>query len=370
MDGSTGKKSAKTTANKNPSIRDIAREAGVTISTVSNVLNQSKFVTKATSEKVLQAVRKLDYHPNKIARSLRTRTSETIGVIVPDIKNPFYAIIIQEMERMARQRGYTLLLGCTFFDDREEEYQMRILMNQFVDGLVFFGGYDSPENLLYAQERDIPFLVLDREIEDTAFPAVLVDNVTATAEAVDHLVAAGHREIGFVTFGYERQTVVRRRFEGYKRGLQRNNIPYNPDFVVIDEALKLRETAGTYQAVLSEFAQKPLPTAFITLSDVFAYGLIGGLEELGYKVPQDISVIGFCDNRIGEFIKPKLTTIVQPMEKMGSTAMSILLDLIEGKKIEEPRVVYRTELLSRDTVAPPSENILNKHITITPEKSI
>ncbi len=338
---------------KKPSIKDIAKEAGVTISTVSHVLNESKFVTPPTAEKVRNAVEKLGYRPNKIARSLRTQSTEAVGVIVPDLKNPFYAIIIQEMERVARQRGYTLVLGCTFFDLDEEKHQMQVLMDQFADGLIFFGGYDSVEHLRYVSDRNIPVVAVDREVEDLSIPSVLTDNVSACTMAVDHLASVGHREIGYVTFSYDRHTVVRRRLEGFKRGLERNGLEFNPEYILVDDSTKLRETMGTYEAAKRYFSANPVPTAFVTLSDNFAYGLIRALEELGYAVPEDVSVIGFCDNKIGDIYKPRLTTIVQNMEMMGERSMSMLIDLIEKKRHVDTRVVLQAELLKRDSVLPP-----------------
>lgn len=338
---------------KKASIKDIAKEAGVTISTVSHVLNDSKNVTPPTAEKVRNAVKKLGYRPNRIARSLRTRSTEAVGVIVPDIKNPFYAIIIQEMERVARQRGFTLILGCTFYDLEEEKHQMQVLMDQFVDGLIFFGGYDCVEHLQYALERNIPVVSVDREIDDPSIPAVLVDNVSATETVVDYLAGRGHRDIGYITFTFDRQTVVRHRYEGFRNGLEKNGLSYNADFVIIDDYTKLKETAGTYELVIKRFADGPLPTAFVTISDLFAYGLIRGLREFGCSVPEDVSVTGFRDNRIGDFFIPKLTTMVQPMEKMGASGMNMLLDLIEQKELPETKIIFHAELLEQDSVAPP-----------------
>ncbi len=342
---------------KKTSIKDIAKEAGVTISTVSHVLNGSKHVTPPTAEKVRKAVKKLGYRPNRIARSLRTQSTEAIGVIVPDIKNPFYAIIIQEMERVARQRGYTLILGCTFYNLEEEKQQMQVLMDQFIDGLIFFGGYDCVEHLQYVRERNVPVVSVDREIDDPSIPAVLVDNIRATEQVVDHLAAMGHREIGYISFSYEYQTVVRHRYEGFRKGLEKHGLEYNPDYMIIDDATKLQETSGTYEIAKKWFAEKPLPTAFVTMSDLFAYGLISALRDLGYTVPRDVSVTGFCDNRMGDFFEPKVTTIMQPMEKMGRSSMNMLLDMVEQREPLETRLFFQAELLERDSVAPPRDLI-------------
>ncbi len=338
---------------KKPSIKDIAKEAGVTISTVSHVLNHSKFVTSATTDKVLTAVEKLGYRPNRIARSLRTKNTEAVGIIVPDILNPFYAYVIQEMERVARERGYTLMLGCTFYKPEEEMVQIDVMLDHFLDGIIFFGGYDFPEHIKYVQKQRLPAVSVDREVSDPEIPAVLVDNVSAMRMAVDHLVEAGHREIGFVSFSYEKQTVVRRRYEGYLQGLEQNGIRHNPEYVIIDDRLRLHETAGTYDIAKKYFQKRKVPTAFVTISDVFSFGLIRALKELGYWVPEDVSVTGFLDNPAGQYMEPGLTTVVQPTEKMGNAAMNLLLDLIEKKEPAETKVFLQAELSVRDSVAPP-----------------
>lgn len=336
---------------KKISIKDIAKEAGVTISTVSNVLNNTKFVREATAERVRTAVDKLGYRPNRIARSLRTQRTGAVGIIVPDITIPFYAYVIQAMERAAIKRGYTIILGCTFYNPGEEEQQVNLMVEQFIDGLVFFGGYDTTDFIHSAQSRGIPVVAVDRETGDPEIPSVLVNNITAVEKAVDFLAEHGHKEIGYFTFGLEKQTVVRRRYEGYRQGLQKHNFPFNPDFVIIDDTTKLRETAGTYASVKKHFKNRRMPSAFITLSDCFAYGLIKAVRELGYSVPKDVSVIGFCDDQIGEYFEPALTTIVQPMEKMGYFGMNMLLDLIENKNPETLNRVLHTDLAIRESVA-------------------
>ena len=133
--------------------------------------------------------------------------------------------------------------------------------------------------------------------------------------------------------------------------MERHGIPYNPDFVIIDDYMKLKETEGTYLLAKKYFSDHEVPTAFVTISDVFAFGLIKALKELGFRVPEDVSVIGFLDNRVGRYFEPALTTVVQPMDKMGNTSMNLLLDLVEKKEPAERRIVFQAELLKRNTVA-------------------
>lgn len=338
---------------KYPSIKDIAREAGVAISTVSSVINKSKPVREETRQKVLKAVAKLNYRPNIIARGLRIKSTRAVGVIVPDISNPFFAQVIRGMEEVARSRGYTLILGCTFYNIDEEERQTDILLHQFIDGLIFFCGYNSYEHIKLINNQKIPVVVVDREIGDPEIPSVLIDNVSAMEKAVNYLCSHGHKKIGYFTFSFEKQTTVRNRYIGYCNGLRKNNIPYDPRFVVVEDSLRLHEMEGTYE-VAKKFLQKgEIPTAFITASDFFAYGLVKAIKEKGYRIPQDISVVGFDNIAFSEFVDPPLTTIKQPKKKMGEKAMNLLLDIVEGISVKERNIVLQTEIIERGSVGPP-----------------
>ncbi len=343
------------------SIKDIAREAGVAISTVSYVLNSSKFVTEETKSKVLAAIAKLDYKPNIIARSLRTKSTKAIGVIVPDITNPYFAQVIKGMEETARKRDYSLILGCTFYNKKEEELQMDTMMDKFVDGLIFFCGYDAPDHILRVYEKHVPVIAVDRVIEDERIPSVLIDNAAGMEKAVDYLCSLGHREIGYLTFGFESQKTVNQRYNGYLRSLRKNGIPVNPDFIIINENTRLNETEGTYEIVKKTFAGKKPPSAFAVLADAFAFGLIKALKELGYRVPQDVSVMGFGDDHLAGFMEPALSSLGMPKAGMGEAGMNLLLNIIEGKEIEEKRVILPTELILRESVAPPSDQTGRNH---------
>jgi len=338
---------------KKPSIKDIAAESGVAISTVSHVLNKTKFVSEKTTKKVLKVVNKFDYKPNIIARGLRIKSTRTVGVIVPDIAMPFFAQVIRGMEEVARKRKYTLILGCTFYDIGEEKRQVDALINQFIDGLIFFCGYDCPNHIKNIYEQNIPVVVVDREIGDSKISSLLINNILAMKSAVDYLVSLGHKEIGYITFSFENQTTVKDRYEGYCKGIKENNLSYNPDIVFINDIIRLNELEGTYSIVKELLKKKKMPTAFITLSDFFAIGLIKALKEMGFRVPQDVSVVGFNNEIVCEFSDPSLTTIKQPKKLMGQTAMNLLIDIIEGKLVENKNIILPTELIIRKSTGPP-----------------
>ncbi len=342
--------------NKAPSIKDIAEEAGVAISTVSNVINKKGMVTKKTSFKVLKAIKKLGYRPNIIARSLRTKKTKTIGVILQDISNPFGSHVIKGMEEVARKRGYVLILGCTFYDKEEENRQVNVLLSQFIDGLIFISGYDNNSLVERIHKKGLPVVVADRELNNKNIPSVLIDNKEAMIKAVDYLCKFGHKNIGYVTFGTEGQTTTRKRYLGYIEGLKKNNLPVKEEYIIIDESLRLKETDRTYDVMKNFIKGHRLPSAFVTLSDVNAFGLIKALKKSGLRVPEDISVIGFDNVYFSNFLDPLLTTIKQPKKLMGKKAMNLLIDIIEKKNIDDINIKLPTKLIIRDSVSYPAED--------------
>ena len=338
---------------KKTSIKDIAREADVSISTVSHVINKSKNVSEETQKKVKNAIKRLNYRPSIIARSLRTRKTRTIGVMLPDIAQPFFAQVVRGMEQAAKERKYTLVLGCTFYDLVEEKKQIDSLIDQSIDGLIFFCGYDSYDHIKEAHDNHVPVVVVDREISDKSIPSVLIDNTLAMQSAVEYLIARGHNEIGYITFPFDNQTTIRRRYEGYINALKRNNIAVNPDYIVIDDSMRLNELLATYNIMKEKIESNMLPTAYAVLADFLAIGLIKAIKDFNYLVPDDISVIGFNNESICEFSDPPLTTVKQPKKLMGFAAVNLLLDIIEGRDIREKNIVLPTTIIERETVGPP-----------------
>jgi LacI family transcriptional regulator len=338
---------------KKTSIKDIAKQSGVAISTVSHVINNTKFVADGTREKVTKAINELHYRPNLIARGLRTKSTRTIGLLLPDISQPFFAQVVKGIEAVARLRNYTLIMGCAFYDIEEEKRQLNSMLDQNTDGIIFFCGYDSYDHIKQVHDSNIPVLVLDREIDNKDIPSVLVDNFTAMEKAVQYLYDLGHRKIGYITFPFENQTTIRRRYEGYCSALKKNSIKYNPDFVIIDDQMRLQELKGTYAVIKQKVEEKKIPTAIITLADFLAIGAMKAVKEFGLSVPDDISIMGFNDEMICAFSDPPLTTVKQPKKLMGETAANLLIDIIEKKKIENKNIILDTEIIKRGTTAPP-----------------
>lgn len=336
---------------KKPSIKDIAKKAGVAISTVSHVINDTKFVSSQNREKVTKAIKELNYRPNILARSLRTKKTKTVAVITPDISQPFFAQTIRGMEEAARKRRYTLIIGCTFYDPKEEKSQTYSFLDQSIDGLVFFCGYDDYSHIEDVFDHNIPIVAADRLFRGLDIPSVHIDNHQAMIEAITYLHRLGHERIGYITFDYEKQRSARERYEGYCLGLERNGLEYNPDYVIIENSLRLDELKGTYELLRRLSRKEKMPTVFATLADFLAIATIKALKDSGFRVPEDISILGFNNEVISEFSDPPLTTVKQPKKVMGKIAMDLLIDMIEGKRIKEKEVILPTELIIRGSVS-------------------
>lgn len=348
--------------NKNPSIKDIARIAGVAISTVSFVINNRDFVSDKTREKVLKAIDELGYCPNTIAQSLRTKRTKTIGAIVYDISNPFVSQIVRGIEEVAKNRGYSIILGCTFNDAAEENRLVNVLINQFVDGLLIISGEDKIDIYQKIDIKKTPLVFVDREVGDIGNASVLVDNVNAVKNAVDYLCSIGHKEIGYISYPIKDQTVVKKRFEGYCKGLMSNGISFHQDLVIMDEIYFDKELEGkdmeiTYSIMKKYISSKKIPTAFITISDIIAYGLLKALRVCNIQVPRQVSVIGFDNIVFDDFVYPSLSTIKQPKRLMGTTSINLLIDIIEKKQPGKQHIVLESELILRGSTGP-SPNLM------------
>lgn len=342
------------------SIKDVAREAGVSISTVSNALNNSRYVKKETKEKILEITKNLNYTPNIIARGLKTRSTRTVAVIVPDISNQFFAQVIKGVEEVARQRKYNVLLTCTYYDVLEEKKSIEILRQQFVDGFLFISGYDSFAHIKELNDDKVPVVVADRELKEKKIPSVLIENFRAMRDTVNYLHRLGHKRIGYISYTYDNQTTVEKRFKGYCRGLKDNKLVFDPDIVVISEALRLNELQGSREAIKKILNCKDIPSVIINASDFIAVGVIRALKELKIKIPEEISVVGFDNILMSLYTDPLLTTIKQPKKQMGDTAMNLLLDIIKHKKVKEKNIILPTDLIIRNSVAKPrNRNKLN-----------
>ncbi|MDQ7829202.1 MAG: LacI family DNA-binding transcriptional regulator [Armatimonadota bacterium] len=326
-------------------IVDVAARAGVSPATVSRVLNGTPHpVRPEVRARVLQAARGLGYLPNMVARSLLRRATSAVGLLVPDVSNPYYAVILRGIEDAAWQRGLAVILCNT---DRRPERQraaLQMLAERRVDGLVVAGGAFGPADLTVLGGR-LPVVAIGRH--PARVPSVRVDNVAAGALATRHLLALGHRRIACLV-GPAGSTSARDRLTGYRRALRHAGVRVASRYVVPADFTP----AGGRRGVERLWAQGPPPTALVAPNDQAAVGAIRALYERGVGVPGDVSVVGFDDTPLAAVTVPALTSVHIPMDELGRRALELLLQLRDGGAGRG--VVLRPRLIVRESTAPPS----------------
>ena len=326
-------------------IKDIAARAGVSIATVSHALRKPGRVSEATRKKVLAAADEVGYTPNSLAASLRTSRSGNIVVIIPDVADSHNSGIIKAIEKVARSRGYSVLLGDTQGSEKREREFAAMTRSRQADGIILMSHripFDlDPDD----PDPDLPPLVNGCEYAGYGdFPTISIDDLAAGIDATEHLLDLGHREIAVVT-GDMATTSSQKRLTGFKQAMARAGVPYQEQLIVY----------GEYSSECGEVAAKKLlmqknrPTAIFCFSDEIAMGCMYALRQHGFAIPDDISVSGFDNIPFAKYLAPSLTTIGQPTADIGTTCARILLDLIDGRKPAKMRNILPHELLVRDS---------------------
>ena len=332
-------------------IFDVAAAAGVDASTVSRVLRGevSQRVRAETRERIVEAARRLDYRPNVIARSLRSAKTFSLGIVVPQLDNPVFAMAIEGAEQGARERGYSLLISRLEPGDPEAGLYERLSQLNRVDGLLV-ATLDEDRLLLDSLARArVPFVVLNRRVPDIA-NCVALDSRTAARLAIDHLAGLGHRRIGHLA-GRLDGFNGRERLAGYREGLVAHGIAWDPDLVVA--AGYTAPGGATAMAALLDRSPEP-PTAVFAATLVSATGELSVLHARGIPVPGRVSVIALHDSLIAEMLHPPLTTVGLPAVAMGRQGALGLIDLIEGVRTEVGAVLPPDGLVRRASTAPPA----------------
>ena len=333
---------------RRPTIYDVAREAGVSTATVSRALNGTGRIAPATREAIEQAVERLDYRPNTIARSLVTKSTQTIAFLLPDITNPFYASLVSGIQQIALASGHTMLLCTTGGDaEREAEY-LSLLRAKQVDGALVDGLVLPPERIAEFVEDGFPIVCLDRDVRSQSVPLVQVDNHRGARLAVDHLVGLGHVRIAHLT-GAPELGISGERLAGYHAALGAAKVPFDPGLV---RAGHFSEDGG-YDATHALLESGARFTGVFAANDLSAIGALAALREAGLTVPDDVSVVGFDDLRLSARTAPPLTTVRQPAVEIAQRATQILVALIAGRRVRKLRYLLEPALVVRSSTAPP-----------------
>ena len=327
-------------------IKDIAARAGVSIATVSHAFRNPGRVSDETRKKVLAVADSLGYSPNRLAASLRTARSGNIVVIIPDIGDGFNSGIIKAIEKVAHSRGYSVLLGDTQGSvQRERDFAAMTVSNQ-ADGIILMSHrlpFDLEDGVLNMEK--LPPIVNGCEFTGyEGVPAVAIDDVQAAIDATMHLIDYGHAEIAVIT-GDMKSTSSRDRLEGFRSAMSQRGLKPNENLIAYsDYTLKGGEIAAE-----SLLLQRNRPSAIFCFSDEITLGCMYALRQHDFRVPDDISVIGFDDIPMARYFSPPLTTIAQPTTEIGSACATMLLDIIDGKQPETQRLLLPHKLIIRES---------------------
>lgn len=326
-------------------IRDVAKAAGVSPATVSRVVNETTAeypVRPDTRTRVMTAIDSLGYRPNEMARSLLLKKSGLVGLIVPDISNPYYPDVSRGVEDVANANGYKVMFCSTDRSAEKARSYIDALLVKRVDGIIVVGGGDEVQlSVETIGSYDTKVVLIGRS--SGTFPTVQIDNVGAAKTATEHLLGLGHRRIGLIAAGSESSS-VRERLRGYRESLDSHGLAFDEDLVVDGDFTE----AGGYDAARRMLDLDKRPTAIFAANDRMALGAMAATADQGLRVPADVAIVGFDDVPMSSFLRPALTTVSIASSELGAQAMEIVLGQLNDEQTRK-RVRVRTQLVIRDS---------------------
>jgi LacI family transcriptional regulator len=335
---------------RTPTIIDVARESGVSYSTVSRALTGYAFVKPSTRDKVLRAAEKLGYVPNQQARSLAGGRSNLIGVLVPNLGNGYIAEIIRGVDEQLAESNYNLILYTTHRHRGKESSYVATIMNGAADGLLLVVPLTSTTYLDTLRKQNFPYVLIDQSDTQDKSSIVRATNWQGAYDATSYLIELGHRRIGFIT-GLMELTSATERLAGYRAAMSEHGVPILDELIVEGDFWE----RGGYNAALNLLDLPQLPTAIFASNDLSAFGTMEAIRQRGLSIPEDISIVGFDDIPQAPYTYPKLTTVRQPLDQMGRTAVKLLLGQIEQPGQGTQQVTVTTQLIVRDSCQPPRQ---------------
>lgn len=337
---------------KSSTMKEVAAIAGVSIQTVSAIINCKPGISPETSARVNAAIQQLGYRPYSLARSLRTRQTHTIALIVTDINNPSFSTIASAVEDIAHSLGYNLVLFNTHDDPEREASYIRTVYDRWMDGVIFVATGDQFTSLDSLKQDGIPTVAIDRIPMGYSGPSVTLDNFKAGFMAAEYLVSLGHKRIAHIS-GPLKLLLARERLAGYQACLKKANLDPT-DFSSPEGDWNCNSGYEGMQQILSG---SEIPTAIFAGNDRMAIGAIQAIIKKGLRVPEDISVIGLDDIEVAAFQSPALTTIRQSFPEMASQCVHLLMEILDGKECLYPQMVIEPELIVRQSTAAPPKTV-------------
>ncbi|MEZ0536393.1 LacI family DNA-binding transcriptional regulator [Caldicellulosiruptoraceae bacterium PP1] len=325
-------------------IKDVAKHAGVSVTTVSRVINNSAPVNQETKQRVLKAIEELNFSPSIIAQGLRTKRSKTIGFLMPDYLNPFYHELLKYLEDEARKEGYHILLSSTGDDYSYEINYINDLINRNIDGIIIcsYSGSENTIDYLLNLSKKMPVVFLDNINVRSSVNAVFTDGYKGIKEVTQHLIKLGHRKIAFIK-GLSKYKVANDRFLGFMDALKENEIPILNDYIFEgDYNIKSGYEAAQYFLSLNN-----IPTAIVSSTDLMAIGAINYIKSKGLEIPQDIAIAGFDDIYLSKIVSPPLTTYKQPIKQIAKQTISLFIHKLNHPRSKNKQIKLEGQLLIR-----------------------
>ncbi|MEJ8847927.1 LacI family DNA-binding transcriptional regulator [Variovorax rhizosphaerae] len=327
-------------------IKDVARQAGVSVTTVSHVVNKTRFVSDKGRARVEQAIRELGYVPSAVARSLQRSATATLGMLIPNSSNPYFAEIVRGIEDRCFGAGYNLILCNTDDEPLRQCKVLQVLAERRVDGLIVVSSGEDPALPGMLSGLRVPAVMVDREIDTLPCDLVETAHMHGALLAVQHLTTLGHRRIACIS-GPAGVVTADQRVEGWRMALAGLGVPsagllFAGDFT----------SESGYAAMHAVLRMEPRPSAVFVANDLMAIGALCAAHECGVAVPDDISLVGFDDIELAHFTCPPLTTVAQPKLRIATMAVDMLLERIEGRRQSPRKVMLQPELRVRASTAP------------------
>ncbi|WP_153445835.1 DNA-binding transcriptional regulator CytR [Vibrio algicola] len=329
-------------------MKEVARLAGVSTATVSRALMSPEKVSNSTRRRVEDAVMSSGYSPNSLVRNLRRNESKTIIVIVPDLCDPYFSEIIRGIEDTAAEHDYLILLGDSSQQLNRETTFMNLVFTKQADGMVLLGS-DTPFDVSKPEQKNLPPLVMGCEYApELELPTVHIDNLTAAFDIVNYLTQMGHKRVAEMS-GPESAALCQFRHQGYQQALRRAGLEMNPSHRVYGD-FSFESGALAVKRLLT---QPEPPTAIFCHNDAMAIGAMQQAKKMGYRIPQDLSVVGFDDIQFSQYCEPPLTTIAQPRYEIGKQSMLMLLETLKGNEVRAGSRLLEANLVIRNSAGPP-----------------
>lgn len=330
-------------------LRDVANHAGVSVTTVSNVVRNWPYVSEETRQKVIYSIQELGYTPNVIAQGLRTGRTQLIGFIAPDIINPHFASMVSTVEDVAQEQGYSVLLFNTHNKPAREAERIHRALHSSLDGLLVVPTGEFEHTVRLLQNAAMPVVFLDRVASDFDHPFCKVDNTQMVRLLMQHLYDLGHRKIAHLS-GPPNVILAQERMSSYRQFIHDSGLTY--EYVTQNGGTWASEEG--YRATLELLNHhNERPTAILASNDTMAIGASRAIREMGLRIPDDISLVGIDDIEICRYLNPALTTVQQPLAELARVSVGMLLGLLQGKPLPDQHVILPPKLIIRDSTASP-----------------